>query len=220
MATPEAEVGRETLAAERPRVVCLGGLAGGLRVRLPRHDPVLAGDVVEADRTTSTAFSCRCFPCTCCGIAATWSIRFRPRGVGWPALPPWCVADVCRQRLIRWATVDLHYAIDHYSLFPLLIGLALLLGGWRALALGVALDRLPGVHGPLAGLRGGHAQPSLAEDCHHRQRFCRFKPWAYRPWPRATPSSCSASFVGRCRGVQRDPHVDVVLCDLRRGPCS
>ena len=35
--------------------------------------------------------------------------------------------------LIRWATVYFNYDIDHYSLFPLLIGLALFLGRWRGL---------------------------------------------------------------------------------------
>ena len=34
--------------------------------------------------------------------------------------------------LIRWASVYFHLSGDHYSIFPMLIGVALLLGGWRA----------------------------------------------------------------------------------------
>ena len=34
---------------------------------------------------------------------------------------------------IRGAAIYFNYSIDHYSLFPLLIGLALLVGGWRGL---------------------------------------------------------------------------------------
>jgi exosortase len=45
----------------------------------------------------------------------------------------WCLAMFAAAALIRLATVDLHYAIDHYSIFPFLVGLALCLGGWRAL---------------------------------------------------------------------------------------
>ncbi len=35
--------------------------------------------------------------------------------------------------LLRWGHATVKYDIDHYSFFPLLIGLTLLLGGWRGL---------------------------------------------------------------------------------------
>ncbi len=53
----------------------------------------------------------------------------------WPALAAGVVALLmfAASALIRWASVYFHYSIDHYSFFPLLIGLTLWLGGWRGL---------------------------------------------------------------------------------------
>ncbi len=51
-----------------------------------------------------------------------------PTQGSWWALPMFVAAA-----LIRWATVYFRYNGDHYSLFPLLIGVTLFVGGWRAL---------------------------------------------------------------------------------------
>ena len=51
-----------------------------------------------------------------------------PTKWSWWALPMFALSAV-----IRWASVYLHLSGDHYSIFPMLIGVALLLGGWRAL---------------------------------------------------------------------------------------
>jgi exosortase len=51
-----------------------------------------------------------------------------PTNWSWWALPMFALSA-----LIRWATVYFNYSIDHYSLFPLFVGLALLVGGWRGL---------------------------------------------------------------------------------------
>jgi exosortase len=45
----------------------------------------------------------------------------------------WALALFGVWALIRWATVYFNYALDLYSLFPFLVGLALFVGGWKAL---------------------------------------------------------------------------------------
>ena len=50
------------------------------------------------------------------------------KGLWWAALPLFLLSG-----LIRWAAIYFNFSIDHYSLFPLLLGLTLLLGGWRGL---------------------------------------------------------------------------------------
>ena len=91
--------------------------------------------------------------------------------------------------LIRWC--DRRPQLRHRPLFAVsaVDRAGAVVGRLAGFALGMALDRLPGVHDSLAGIRGGHAQPSLAEDRHHDRRLYRFKPWASRPWPWARRSS-------------------------------
>jgi exosortase len=61
-----------------------------------------------------------------------------PRGVNWRDLGTLAAFAAAllmfaASAAVRWSSVYFNYDIDHYSLFPLLIGLALLLGGWRGL---------------------------------------------------------------------------------------
>ena len=51
-----------------------------------------------------------------------------PTKWSWWALPMFALSAA-----IRWASVYFHLNGDHYSIFPMLVGVALLLGGWRAL---------------------------------------------------------------------------------------
>ena len=129
----------------------------------------------------------------------------------------WCLPMFAAAAVIRFATVDLHYTIDHYSVFPFLVGLALCLGGWRALqwswpAIGFLVFMIP-LPGDVAVLLS-----------HPLQRIATtFGVYAIQTL--GIPAVAAGTTIEltlppplevaeACSGI---PHVDVILCDLRGG---
>ena len=97
----------------------------------------------------------------------------------------WCVPFFALSAVISGLAVYFHYSIDGYALFPLLIGLTLLMGNWRALHWAwpsivflVFMMPLPGFVVPmLSGPFRGSPRKAA---------FTSFRSSASRPWPKAT----------------------------------